>query len=238
MAYGLKVISDFETTLFDSNVAGRGTFAFEVGTVNTLTDLDTVAGDLLLFKLPVAVSSGHAFWVQTTTTFTGTGTNATYTTQFRILRTAGSSQNITSVDYVILRDMFKGTVPTGSLYGIQVFSDTGSLVTSLDSRMYRDTLGEFDIDNFDTVPLQHGGTLLSSLDTTTYFSANPLDYTSVTNFIREFGLLFSNTTGQSFYAAFPNALSGVGVRACNRLNQSSSLSYPDALQPYFWGSFR
>jgi len=243
MSYGLEIKSAANLTLFSTELIAEGTFAFQQGTLSENTGITTEGSDMLLFKLSSAVSSGHAFWVKSETSFTGTGGSVEFTTKFHIDRTAGSTQNITSVDYVIVRAFTNSTVtgtPPSGTYGLRTNAIVGGYVVNrFDSRMFRDAVPEFDITNTDSTPLQHGG-LLKSLDNTTYFSANPLDYTNITNFIREYGILFSNTTGVAFYTpSVFTRLSGTGIRACNRLNQGpGGISYPTSLQPYFWGEFR
>lgn len=243
MSYGLEIKSAANLTLFSTDDVGSGTFVHTSGTIAENTALTTKASDMLLFKLSSAVSSGHAFWVKSETSFSGTGNNVVYTTKFHIDRTAGSSQNITSVDYVIVRSFEFAYINPSLTYGLRTFYPGGAYGTTpipkFDSRMFRDANPSFDITNTDSTPLQHRG-LLKSLDNTTYFSANPLDYTNITNFIREFGIIFSNTTGTAFQGSnFTNRITGTGIRACNRLNQGSGgISYPTSLQPYFWGEFR
>lgn len=238
MAYGLLVKSSFNTTLFDSNDVGKPLVVKSRTTVNENTGVTTENNDVLLFKLGSAVNSGHAFWVYTETSFTGTLSNVEFTTKFHIERTAGSSQNITTIDYIILRTIDNITIQSNSqTYGLKVRGGAAYNPVVFDSRQYSD-FTDFDINNTGSTPLQHGQTL-KSYDNTTYFSANPLDYTNITNFVRKYGLLFSNTTGTAFNVPFPNNITGTGIRTCNELNQGpGGKSYPTSLQPYFWGSDR
>lgn len=236
MAYGLLVKSSFNTTLFNSNDVGKPLIVKSRNTTTQNVGVTTKDNDVLMFKLSNTVQSGHAFWVYTETSFTGTNANVEFTTKFHIERTAGSSQNITAIDYIILRTIDNTTLLSQD-YGLKVRGPAAYNPVIFDTRQYSD-INQFDINNTDSTALNHGG-LLKSYDNTTYFCANPLDYTNIQNFVRKYGLLFSNTTGTAFNVPFPNNLTGTGIRACNELNQGpGGKSYPASLQPYFWGSDR
>ena len=238
MAYGLLVKSNFNTTLFNSNDVGKPLVVKSRETVNENTGVTTEDNDVLLFRLGASVQSGHAFWVYTETSFTGIFGNVEFTTKFHIERTAGSSQNITTIDIIRLRTIDNITIQENTqTYGLKVRGPAAYNPVIFDSRQYSD-FTDFDINNTDSSALNHGG-LLKSYDSETYFCANPLDFTNITNFVRKYGLLFSNTTGTAFNVAFPNNITGTGIRACNELNQGpGGKSYPASLQPYFWGSDR
>lgn len=230
--YGVQVYSTSGALLFNTVNAGRGTFQVSKGTATSnVTTITLKAGDLLLFNLPT-VSSGNSFWVQKTTTLSGTGSTATFSVQFRILRQFGT-QSISYVNYVILRDMSQAT--SLATYGIRCWESAGAYAgpVSFDSRLFSSTAGEVKLDPNDvyTSAFSHGTLWHSSQSSTRYYDAGPLDYSSVTNYVREYGILFSNrTAGTTAYysTVFGGTITGPGIFVCNKITSTVS-SHPNSM---------
>ena len=212
--YGLEITNNSGRVLFDSRKTGRGTFQYQKGTVAMGATLTCKVSDMLLFNIdrPPAGTSVSAALV--------TGTKTQYGTDLEWVFNGGY-YNV-PVNYVILRDA-ANVSPVGSNYGLQCNDPNPTGYTgpvTFDSRMFTSSEGEISIDPNEIYFGAFGhGTYVSSVtvdngiaktgwngwEGTDYYNAGVCEFSSVSHYVRRFGLLFSttNTNGnyQQLYAA-------------------------------------
>lgn len=201
--YGLQVKNNSGRVLFDSRQAGRGTFQYQKGTVAMGSPLTCKVSDMLLFNIdrPPAGTNVNAAIV--TGTKTQIGTDLEWVFQ-------GGYNNV-PVNYVILRDAATAGPQSGTNYGIQCNDLDGNGYTgpvSFDSRMFKSSEGEITIDPNEIYFGAFGhGTYVSSVtihngipktgwngwEGTDYYNAGVCEFSSVSYYIRKFGLIFSTT---------------------------------------------
>jgi hypothetical protein len=206
--YGLQVTNRAGRTLFDSREAGRGTFQYSKGTINPGQSLSTLVSDLVLVNID-RPSGGGQFLLCGTRVVSGT----TLTWTFEYQQATISNHPI---NYVILRDAANATL-TGD-YGLQCNDPLGAYTgpVTFDSRMFKSTEGEITLNPSEVYGSEFGhGTYVSSTaniggtlmtgwngpNGTDYYNAGVCEFTTVTSYVRTFGLLWSSSTtsGQTLY---------------------------------------
>ncbi len=213
--YGLEVKNANGRLLFDSRKTGRGTFQFQKGTVAMGDTLSCKVSDMLLFNIDRPPAGTNVTAAIVTGTKTQNGTDLEWVFQ-------GGYNNV-PVNYVILRDAATDTRTRGVSHGLQCNDLNANGYTgpvSFDSRMFNSSEGEIEIDPSEIYfnPFGHGQPVSSRTavngviktgwngwEGTDYYNAGVCEFSSVSYYIRKFGLLFSttNTNGsyQQLYAA-------------------------------------
>lgn len=268
--YGLQITGmkyGTEKVLFDSRSVGRGMVQHSKGTIAFGSTLTTLVSDLvainitkpsgsitMLVTAQKTVSGQYIDWVFSSSTGQGGG--------------GTGYSGVTGVNYVVLRDV--GSSTGFGNYGLVcndgVYSG-GSGAVSFDSRQFTSTEGEVQLipsKMYSEGQAGHGlnigygwlGTSESGGDD--YYSCHGMDYSSVTSYIRTFGIWFTtqttgviwSTTISSGYPNFNNSTvgyinatgsggSGGGVYLHNftftSAAGSSSATFPQALTPPFVG---
>ena len=267
--YGLQITGmkyGTEKVLFDSRSVGRGMVQHGKGTIAFGATLTTLVSDLvainitkpsgsvtMLITAQKTVSGQYIDWVFSRSSGQGGGMTS-------------ASQGVSGVNYVVLRDVANraaydnyGLVCNDGVYG----GGTGAV--SFDSRQFTSTEGEVQLlpsklyaegNAYHGQNIGYGWLGTSESGGDDYYSCHGMDYSSVTSYIRTFGLWFTtqttgtiwSTTISSGYPYFNNSTvgyihaaggSGGGVYLHNftftSAGGSSYATFPQALTPPFVG---
>ena len=266
--YGLQITGmkyGTEKVLFDSRSVGRGMVQHAKGTIAFGATLETLVSDLVAINI-TKPSGGVTMLVTAQKTVSGQYVDWVFSSSSGQGGGGTGHSGVTGVNYVVLRDVANrvsydnyGLVCNDGVYG----GGTGAV--SFDSRQFTSTEGEVQLlpsKLYSEGSAYHGqnigygwlGTSEGGGDD--YYSCHGMDYSSVTSYIRTFGLWFTtqttgtiwSTTISSGYPYFNNSTvgyvsassgSGGGVYLHNftftSAAGSSSATFPQALTPPFVG---
>jgi len=197
MAYGLKVYNASQRLLFDSTKPYRGTFVVSKGTVSSGNSVTFKAGDFLFFNI---TGNGVVLGETTVNTF---DTPQTMVTTFYIQGTSHFTATTNTINYVVLRDM-ANTSGSGN-YGL-VCRDAGAYAVgpiTFDSRVFKSTSGEIEIDPNQSFSYSwsHGTWIAYNMQGgDQYICASNLRKSSMTYYVKNYGVLFHNATSGRLYS--------------------------------------
>jgi hypothetical protein len=245
--YGLQIKNTVGGTIFNSDKTGIGSYVKQLGSTTFSGSVTYGTDEFLVFKVSGfsnTQSSGNKRWITSFTTFS----SGNFTTTFRAELGSGGS----GIDYAVVDKISSAT--SSGVYGIRCIVPDGSgAIITFDSSRFPDQ-PQFVVDGNSVFgsSFQHGQYLAAKSNysdafTDIYYSAAPLDFTSIGAFQRKFGFLwngvtngvtaYNSPTGSFFNNILGNSTGG-GVVICNEVASGISpvtYSHPNSLQPFFFG---